>query len=123
MFRIRCNAATGLLENEYNADVDSVLDFFEGLAGIFLKPHGWGPFRTSVLPDKWARHTFYSSSIVVSMPSDRPDWRNDIDLKLFFRLPDGHFGRMAFSIIAGGQHFCMLDSLLNPTGSRNLEQQ
>ena len=25
------------------------------------------------------------------------------------------------SMIAGGQHFCIVDSFLNPTGSRNLE--
>jgi hypothetical protein len=28
---------------------------------------------------------------------------------------------MIFSMIAGGHHFCMINSVLNPSGSRNLE--
>jgi hypothetical protein len=63
----------------------------------------------------------YVPSAEIKMPADRPDWRNDVDLKFFYRLPDGRYGRMTFSMIAGGQHFCMIDSALNPTGSRNSE--
>jgi hypothetical protein len=37
------------------------------------------------------------------------------------QVADGRYGRMTFSMIAGGQHFCMIDSVLNPSGSRNLE--
>lgn len=63
----------------------------------------------------------YVSTNEIAMPADRPDWRNDVDVKFFYELPNGDYGRMIFSMIAGGQHFCMIDSLLNPTGSRNLE--
>ena len=65
----------------------------------------------------------YAPSTEIEMLAARPDWKNDVDLKFFFRLSDGRYGRMTFSMIAGGQHFCMIDSLLNPTGFRNLEQQ
>lgn len=68
-----------------------------------------------------APETGYVASTEITMPADRPDWKNDVDLKLFYRLHDGRYGRMIFSMIAGGQHFCMIDSVLNPTGSRNLE--
>jgi hypothetical protein len=63
----------------------------------------------------------YTSSAEITMPTDRPDWKSDVDLKFFYRLADGRYGRMKFSMIAGGQHFCMIDSVLNPAGSRNLE--
>lgn len=59
----------------------------------------------------------------IAMPADRPDWTSDVDLKFYYRLADGRYGRMTFSMIAGGQHFCMIDSVLNPSGSRNLEPQ
>lgn len=63
----------------------------------------------------------YALTNQISMPADRPDWTSDVDLKFFYRLADGRYGRMTFSMIAGGQHFCMIDSVLNPSGSRNLE--
>jgi hypothetical protein len=63
----------------------------------------------------------YVASTEITMPADRPDWKNDVDLKFFYRLRDGRYGRMAFSMIAGGDHFCLVDSFLNPSGSRNLE--
>jgi hypothetical protein len=63
----------------------------------------------------------YTPSVEINMPSDRADWKSDVDLKFYYQLADGRYGRMTFSMIAGGHHFCMIDSFLNPTGSRNLE--
>ncbi len=63
----------------------------------------------------------YAPTLEIAMPADRPDWTSDVDLKFYYRLADGRYGRMTFSMIAGGQHFCMIDSVLNPTGSRDLE--
>lgn len=59
----------------------------------------------------------------IAMPADGTNWTSDVDLKFYYRLADGRYGRMTFSMIAGGQHFCMIDSVLNPSGSRNLEPQ
>ncbi len=53
----RRKAASGLLKGEPNADVDRVLDFLETLAGIFVKRRG--VFCSRVIPDDWARRTFY----------------------------------------------------------------
>jgi hypothetical protein len=63
----------------------------------------------------------YKSSLEINMPADGTNWNSQVDLKFYYRLADGRYGRMTFSMIAGGQHFCMIDSLLNPSGSRNLE--
>ncbi len=63
----------------------------------------------------------YKPSVEINMPADRPDWTSDVDLNFYYRLADGRYGRMTFSMIAGGHHFCMINSFLNPTGSRNLE--
>ena len=63
----------------------------------------------------------YMPSTEVQMIAGQPDWKDDVDLKFYFRLADGRYGRMTFSIIAGGQHFCIIDSVLNPSGSSNLE--
>jgi hypothetical protein len=65
----------------------------------------------------------YTLTNEIAMPTGRTNWTSQVDLKLYFRLADGRYGRMKFSMIAGGQHFCMIDSVLNPSGSRNLEPQ
>jgi hypothetical protein len=63
----------------------------------------------------------YALTNEIAMPADRTNWTSDVDLKFYYRLADGRYGRMTLSMIAGGQHFCMIDSVLNPSGSRNLE--
>jgi hypothetical protein len=65
----------------------------------------------------------YAPTNEIAMPTDSTNWTSDVDLKFYYRLADGRYGRMTFSMIAGGQHFCMIDSVLNPSGSRNLEPQ
>jgi hypothetical protein len=65
----------------------------------------------------------YAPTNEIAMPASRPDWQDDVDLKFYYHLADGRYGKMTFSMIAGGQHFCMIDSVLNPSGSRNLEPQ
>jgi hypothetical protein len=57
MLTVRRRAAKSLLAKVRNPDVDRVLDFFETIAGLFCKPRGVMRFR--VIPDDWARHTFY----------------------------------------------------------------
>jgi hypothetical protein len=59
----RKQAAASLLAGEEppNRHVDRVLDFFETLAGIFLKPNP--PFDVPIISDDWARHTFYWDAV------------------------------------------------------------
>ena len=63
----------------------------------------------------------YIPAAEIEMHADRSDWKSDATLKFYYRLADGQYGRMTFSMIAGGHHFCIIDSLLNPSASRNLE--
>ncbi len=59
----RKRAAISLTKDDPDADADRVLDYFETIAGIFVnqpKIFSWLPFKLwPVIPDKWARHTFY----------------------------------------------------------------
>jgi hypothetical protein len=70
-----------------------------------------------------APDTGYQPSAEINMPADQNGWQNDVDLNFYYQLADGNYGRMTFSMIAGGQHFFMINSVLNPSGSQNLEPQ
>ena len=57
MLKTRRRAADSLLNGEDSSDIDTVLNFFATIAGIFVK--GWWP----VIPNKWAHHTFYWDAV------------------------------------------------------------
>jgi hypothetical protein len=60
----------------------------------------------------------------ISMPVV-PDvnWKQDVQRSYYFHTAAGNFGSMNFRMIAHGDHFCLIDSFLNPSGSQNLEPQ
>lgn len=90
MSATRCKAAVSLLKGQPSADVDRILDFFETIAGLFVKRHGL--FRSRVLPDRWARHTFYWHAVcywsksrdyidtVRQRPTEQAAWEDLCDL-------------------------------------------
>jgi hypothetical protein len=90
MLKTRISAAAALLNDKPSVDVDNVLDFFETIAGLFVKPRGL--FRLRVIPDEWARHTFYWCaacywsksrdyiSTVRQRPTERDAWKDLCDL-------------------------------------------
>ena len=58
----------------------------------------------------------------INMPASFEGWwQSDVERKYFVKLGDGKWGRVKFAMIAGGDHFCIIESYLNPSGSRNLE--
>ena len=64
----------------------------------------------------------YEESVELGVSSDADQWTSDQQRNYFVKLPDGHFARINFRMIAGGNHYFILESFLNPTpGSRNLE--
>ncbi len=65
----------------------------------------------------------YQSYYERDYPQSRTnDWRNSTASSMFLRLRDGTlYAKLDFEMISGGDHFCMLRLLLNPSGSRNLE--
>ena len=49
-------------------------------------------------------------------------WRDNLAKQFFVRLADNRYARIDFEIVAGGDHFIVLESFVNPTpGNRNLE--
>jgi hypothetical protein len=48
-------------------------------------------------------------------------WKRTFERKYFVKTRKGSYGRIQFRMIAHGDHFCIIDSALNPPGSRNLE--
>jgi hypothetical protein len=50
-------------------------------------------------------------------------WQSDITRNYFILTADGRYGRLTFRMIAGGDHFCRVESYFNPSGSRNLENR
>jgi hypothetical protein len=64
----------------------------------------------------------YVPSIELGEKADQLRWLGDADRQFFVRLPNGRHARIKFSMIAGGDHFFLIESALNPEpGSRNLE--
>ena len=64
----------------------------------------------------------YVESVEITMRRDAEQWMSQQQRDFFLKLPDGHFARINFRMIAGGNHYFILESFLNPTpGSRNLE--
>lgn len=65
----------------------------------------------------------YAPAIEYDMPASGIDgkWRDRLEQTYFVKLGNGNYARMRFQMIAGGNHFAVVESYYNPTGSRNLE--
>lgn len=61
-----------------------------------------------------------SDEIDVAVRKDQ-EWHPDVERRYFVRTADGRFGRIVFRMVAHGDHFCLIESYFNPSGSRNLE--
>lgn len=64
----------------------------------------------------------YAATAELAQAATAERWRQNMAKQFFVRLADNRFARINFEVIAGGDHFIVLESFLNPTpGSRNLE--
>lgn len=65
----------------------------------------------------------YAPAIEYDMPASGIDgkWRDRLEQTYFVKLGNGNYARMRFQMIAGGNHFAVVESYYNPSGSRNLE--
>jgi hypothetical protein len=58
----------------------------------------------------------------INMPQTTAEkWSNDVAKQYFVKLANGNYAYVKFRMVAGGDHFCIVESYLNPSGSRNLE--
>lgn len=67
-----------------------------------------------------APETNYQSPLIFDMPTNNPEWQGEIHTNYYFQLPDGKYGRMSFEFLPWNGVFT-IHSLINPSGSRNLE--
>jgi hypothetical protein len=65
----------------------------------------------------------YAPAVEYEMPASGIDgkWRDRFEQTYFVKLGNGDYARMRFQMIAGGNHFAVVESYYNPSGSRNLE--
>lgn len=58
----------------------------------------------------------------INMPQTLAErWSSDVARSYILKLGNGDYAYLKFRMIAGGDHFCIIESHLNPSGSRNLE--
>jgi len=64
----------------------------------------------------------YEQSKEIGMSHDVEGWDSQQEHEYFVRLQDGRYSRINFRMIAGGNHYFVMESYLNPEpGNRNLE--
>lgn len=64
----------------------------------------------------------YEESVELGMQQDAKQWTSQQQRNFFMKLSDGRYARVNFRMIAGGNHYFVLESFLNPKpGDRNLE--
>ncbi len=64
----------------------------------------------------------YASSVELSQSEAAERWQPSMDKQFFIRLGDDRYARINFKIVAGGDHFIVLETFLNPDpGNRGLE--
>jgi hypothetical protein len=62
----------------------------------------------------------FQPSIIIDMPATNQNWIETIRSKYYVKLPDGKYGRVDFYLLSHNGVFTV-HSVVNPSGSRNLE--
>jgi hypothetical protein len=55
------------------------------------------------------------------MSSNARQWSSQVEREYFVKLADNRYARLKLTAFAGARNFFVLESYLNPSGSRNLE--
>lgn len=77
--------------------------------------------RTSAMAFE-APETGYETKVIIEMSSDNPTWSRSAKLTYFIKFADNVFARVNAEMIAGGDHFIVWESYLNPkAGSLHLD--
>jgi hypothetical protein len=64
----------------------------------------------------------YVAEDIIDMPvTNTVQWSYIVHRHYYVRTADGNFGRMVFTMVAGGGNFCEINLYFNPAGSQNLE--
>lgn len=66
----------------------------------------------------------YQATVEINMPASlETGWLDDVTRQYYVKLANGTYGRLTFGMVAGGDHYCLVEPYINPSGSRNLEAQ
>jgi hypothetical protein len=77
--------------------------------------------RTSAMAFE-APETGYETKAIIEMPADNPTWSRSANLTYFIKFADNVYARVNAEMIAGGDHFIVWESYLNPkAGSLHLD--
>ena len=87
-----------------------------------LSALGGGLVETDEEFDFQAPESGYQPSIVIDMPATNQNWQGEVRSKYYIQLPDGKYGRIDFYLLPRNGVFTV-QTVINPTGSRNLEPQ
>jgi hypothetical protein len=64
----------------------------------------------------------YAQTVELGETADELRWLGDAEREFFVRLSDNRHARITFRMMARGEHFFVIESLINPApGNRNLE--
>ena len=64
----------------------------------------------------------YVTEDSIDMPvTNNPTWSYIVHRNYYVHTAGGNFGRMVFTMVAGGDNFCEVNLFFNPAGSRSLE--
>jgi hypothetical protein len=65
----------------------------------------------------------YEAAIEVVMPDKATRWSSEATRDYFAKLPDGRFARFTVNFYPGDRNFVVVETFLNPVGSRILESE
>lgn len=63
----------------------------------------------------------YAASVHFEMLTSSPNWSNKSQQQFFVKTVENSFGWLNFTAYASDSPFCIIESLLNPSGSMNLQ--
>lgn len=114
------SAGNGQLELQFSRDISNknVTKFDWELQ--LSAPNGGGLIPTDEEFPFEALQNGYQPSIVIDMPATNEDWNNTLNTQYYIQLPNGDYGRLDLYFLARNGVF-IVNSAINPTGSRNLE--
>jgi len=107
------------------------LEFWRDISNMNIQPFNWklqlsalggGLVETDEEFDFQAPESGYQPSIVIDMPATNQNWQGEVRSKYYIQLPDGKYGRIDFYLLPRNGVFTV-QTVINPTGSRNLEPQ
>jgi hypothetical protein len=107
------------------------LEFWRDISHINVQPFDWklqlsitggGFIGTDEEFAFQAPASGYQSPVVIDMPSTNQNWLGELRTKYYFQMPDGKYGRIDLYLLPRNGAF-IIQSVINPSSSRNLEPQ